>query len=212
MQNPVNKESQEFHEERFMYHKSPNEQGIWVDTPRKLRIFTTVDPAFKQKQENDDTCIMTCGFQWDKLYILEYTAGKFPADVMQEKIIYHIKKRSPEKVGIEAFQAQSMICVFLKNELRKRWLYVNIEEIKQTWDKESKIRKLIPMYKNFMIHHKRWMDELERQLLRFPKWAHDDIIDALQMQYDLYSLKQNVDLSDYNLEVKYWANWVPIYS
>jgi len=67
---------------------------------------------------------------------------------MQEKIIYHIQKWSPEKVGIEAFQAQSMINVFLKQELQKRRIYANIEEVKQTGDKESKIRKLLALYKN----------------------------------------------------------------
>ena len=66
------------------------------------------------------------------MYILEYSVGKWTADVLLEKIIYHIKKWSPEKVGIEAFQAQTMIVTFLKNELQKRAMYVNIEEIKQT--------------------------------------------------------------------------------
>ena len=37
-----------------------------------------------------------------------------------DKLIYHIQKREPEKVGIEAFQAQSMIVTFLKNALQKR--------------------------------------------------------------------------------------------
>lgn len=56
----------------------------------------------------------------DRMYILEYTVGKFSADVLIDKIIYHIRKWSPEKVGIEAYQAQSMILTFLKNELQKQ--------------------------------------------------------------------------------------------
>ncbi len=84
----------------------------------------------------------------DKLYLLEITAGRYTADVMQEKIIYHIQKRQPEKVGIEAYQAQSMINTFLINELQKRHLYCSIEEISQTGDKLTKIRKLIPLYRN----------------------------------------------------------------
>jgi hypothetical protein len=81
------------------------------------------------------------------MYILEYSVGKRTADVLLEKILYHIRKRSPEKVGIEAFQAQSMIVTFLKNELQKRNMFVNIEEIKQTGDKLTKIRALIPYYR-----------------------------------------------------------------
>jgi hypothetical protein len=113
-QNPVDKESQEFHEEWFRYHGTEN-----VPTPGKLRIFTTCDPAFKQGQENDNSCIMTAGFVEDRMYILEYSVGRRTADILQEKLIYHIRKRSPEKVGIEAFQAQSMISVFLKKKLQE---------------------------------------------------------------------------------------------
>jgi hypothetical protein len=67
---------------------------------------------------------------------------------MQDKIIYHIRKRKPEKIGIEAFQAQTMIKTFLVNELQKQGLYCDIEEIRQTGDKLSKLRKLVPLYKN----------------------------------------------------------------
>ena len=35
------------------------------------------------------------------------------------------------------------------------------------------------------------MDELELQLKKFPRGKHDDIIDALQMLYDMYSLQPN---------------------
>lgn len=82
------------------------------------------------------------------MYILEVTVGRVSADVMLDKIEYHIKKRQPEKVGIEAFQAQSMIGTFLKNTLTKQGIFVNIEEIRQTGDKLSKIRKLIPLYRH----------------------------------------------------------------
>lgn len=106
-QQPVNKETQEFHEGFFRYHSHDGQTG--VETPMNGRIFTTCDPAFKQGMENDNSCVMTGKFVADKLYILEYTVGKFDPMALQEKLIYHIKKYKPEKVGIEAFQAQMMI-------------------------------------------------------------------------------------------------------
>lgn len=206
-QNPVDKETQEFHEERFRYHWEWGQE-----TPQNLRVFTTCDPAFKTGQENDNSCIMTAGFLGDKMYILEYTSGKWNADVLMEKIIYHINKRSPEKVGIEAFQAQTMIVTFLKNELAKRGKYVTIEEIRQTWDKLSKIRKLLPLYRSWLIHHKYWMDELELELKRFPRGKHDDIIDAEQMLYDLYQLQPNstTNMQEFKMERDQYGR--PIYN
>jgi hypothetical protein len=53
-QEPTNKDTQEFHEEWFKYHDTAE-----CMTPLNMRIFTTVDPAFKQGQENDETAIIT---------------------------------------------------------------------------------------------------------------------------------------------------------
>lgn len=203
-QEPTNKETQEFHEEWFKYH--------WTDgiqTPANLRIFTAVDPAFKQGQENDETSIITWWFVENRLYILEITAGRFTADVMQDKIIYHINKRSPEKVGIEAFQAQSMIVTFLKQELQRLWKYTILEEITQSWDKLSKIRKLISLYRSWLIYHKNWMDDLELQLKRFPRGKHDDIIDSLQMLYSMYELQPNTGIKYNNFRIEYDQYWIP---
>lgn len=206
-QNPVDKESQEFHEERFRYHDTAN-----TPTPPYGRIFTTCDPAFKTGQENDNTCIMTSKFVDDKMYILEYSVGKFTADVLMDKLIYHIQKREPEKVGIEAFQAQSMIVSFLKNELQKRRLFANIEEIRQSWDKNTKIRKLIALYRSGLIYHKFGMEELENELKRFPRGKNDDIIDAQQMLYDLYTLQPNTISSQRDFVMDRDKTWRPIIS
>jgi hypothetical protein len=54
-QNPVNKDTQEFHEEWFRYYKDEQK-------PMKLRIFTACDPAFSKKDSADSSCIMTAGF------------------------------------------------------------------------------------------------------------------------------------------------------
>ena len=125
------------------------------------------------------------------MYILEYSHGKWSADRLIEKIVYHIRKRSPEKTGIEAFQAQSMIITFLKKKLQELNMHTQIEEIRQTGDKLSKIRKLVPMYKDGMIYHREDMIALETELKSFPRGKHDDIIDAEQMLYNLYTLQPN---------------------
>lgn len=201
-QEPTNRETQEFHEEWFKYYN---------EYPSSLRIFTCVDPAFKQWQENDNTSIITVGYEWEKVYILEVTAGKRSADVMIDKIIYHIRKRNPEKVGIEAFQAQSMIITFLKPKLEQLGLYAPIEEITQSGDKLSKIRKLLPLYRSWLIYHPRiWVEALESELIKFPRWKHDDMIDSFQMCYDLYTLQPNSTKYNYNIRMERDQYWNPI--
>jgi len=200
-QNPVDKESQEFHEEWFRYEDNMPSMG---------RVFTTVDPAFTKNKNSDDSAIVTGMFIDDKMYILEYTAGKYDVWELIDKMIYHINKRNPEKIGIEAFQAQVTIAFWLRAELTKRGMHCPVEEIRQQWDKESKIRRLLPLYRNGLIYHKRDMDLLEKQLTEFPRGKHDDVIDAVQMLYDMYTLQPNTHKTFDKPVIKYWANGRPI--
>lgn len=204
-QEPVNKETQEFHEERYRYYEPDK-------LPRWMRIFTTCDPAFTKNTTSDYTAIMTWGFVWEDLYVLEYTQARLDPSETINKLIYHTKKRNPEKIGIEAFQAQTIIGHNLAIELEKQGLFTNITDIKQTGDKESKIRKLIYHYRNWHIYHNRNMPELEFELRRFPRWQHDDIIDALQMLYDMYKTMPNT-IWNYQMPIiNYDSNWIPIIS
>lgn len=209
-QEPTNKETQEFHEEWFKYY--------WPDTanpqPPFLRIFTAVDPAFTENKESDETSVITVWFVDARCYILEITAGKFAADVMQEKILYHLRKWKPEKIGIEAYQAQRMIGTFLRLKMQEERIYTQIEEIKQIGDKNSKLRRLIPLYKNGFIFHKREESEqLEYQLKKFPRGKHDDIPDSLQMVYEMYTLvPNNAAHMDAEMGMSWDANGQPRYN
>ena len=100
MQEPVNAETQEFHQEWFRYY---------TEVPKWWRIFTAVDPAFSKSETADNSSIVTGMFKGMDLYVLEYTFGKFNPAELIDKMIYHHRKRNPEKIGIEAFQAQEVI-------------------------------------------------------------------------------------------------------
>jgi len=199
-QNPLDKESQEFHEEWFQYYDT---------SPWHWRVFTTVDPAFSKKTSADSSAIVTWMFIEDKMYMLEYTVWKYDPWELIEKMIYHINKWKPEKIGIEAFQAQVTIGFSLRSELTKRWIHCDVEDIRQQWDKESKIRRLLPLFRNWLLFHKRDMDLFEKQLIEFPRGKHDDLIDATQMLYDMYTLQPNSPNQFEAPQIKYDSNGRP---
>lgn len=182
MQNPISKENQEFHEEWFNYYDElPKESG---------RVFTTVDPAFSKSKRADESVITTVKFIQDNMYILEQTAWKYDPAELEDKMLYHIKKWNPESIWVEAIAAQVTISFSLKRRLAKEQIFSTvIEEIRQKQDKNAKIRALIPLFRNGLIHHKRDMWEFEAQLLKFPRWRHDDRIDCTQMALYLYELQ-----------------------
>ena len=180
-QEPTNKDAQEFHEEFFRYYE---------EIPKSLRVFTVVDPGFKTKEHNDPTCILTGGYDAEgKLYVLEYSNIRMQASDVINKVIYHAKKWKPEKIGVEAYQAQTVLGQFLKQALKEKNIYTIVEETTQKGSKEEKIRKLDYPIRNGLIYWRQDMYDIEHQLKTFPRGRHDDVIDALQMLFSIYQIK-----------------------
>lgn len=202
-QNPIAKESQEFHQEWFKEY---------TERPIGWRVFTAVDPAFSKTHKADESAIITWMFSGECLYIIEYTVWKFDPWELIDHMVNHIMRWSPEKIWIEAYQAQVTINFNLKITLEKLWYYTPIEEIRQKGDKETKIRRLIPLYRQWLIYHpKDNIDKLKKQLLEFPRGRHDDVIDALQMLYDMYTLQPNTPTMFEEPIIKYSPTGQPIY-
>lgn len=193
-QEPVNKESQEFHEEFFKYY---------AEVPQKLRVFTVVDPAFKQKEENDETAIITGGFKDDELYILEVTHGRFNASQVIEKVLYHGTKWKPEKIGVEGYAAQTVMGQWLKKTMKERKVFIPVDEIIQKGTKEEKIRGLQGPIRYGKIFWRAEEQALELQLKKFPRGKHDDIIDAMQMLYSFYQLQPNIEVPEFDYKITY---------
>jgi hypothetical protein len=125
-QNPVNKDTQEFHEEWFRYYNKDT-----IPPLSSMRIFTSCDPAFTKNTTSDYTAIMTWWFVWQDLYILEYTQARLNPSELIDKLVYHVRKRNPEKIWIEAFQAQRIIGHNLGIELAKNKLFTILWQLSQ---------------------------------------------------------------------------------
>lgn len=181
-QQPINEETAEFKQKWFKYFRDD-------ECPGNMRIFTTVDPAISKKASADDSCVMTVGVTPDNVkFVLEYTNAKLNPSELIEEIFRHYDKYNPVQVGIETVAYQEALSHFLKIEMKKRNTFMKIEEIRTHQDKEGKIRGLIPHYQNGVIYHRvGFCDTLEQQLLRFPISAHDDVMDALAMQLQLWN-------------------------
>lgn len=205
-QDPVDKESQEFHEEFFKYYEE-----LPKHADRLMQIFTVIDPAFKQKQHNDESAIITGGFLQDELYILEITHGRFVASDLIDKIVYHARKWKPRKIGIEGYAAQTVLAQFLKKALTENKLFVPVDEIIQKGDKESKIRELQGPIRYGKILWRKEMTALEDQFRKFPRGKHDDIIDTLQMLYTQYLVPPKGTTYTPEFQIKYDHMGRPIY-
>jgi len=186
-QQPINQENAEFKKYWFKTFQDD-------ECPGNLAIYTTVDPAISKKASADESAVVTVGVSpANDKYILEITHGRMNPSELINTIFQHIEKFNPKIVGIETVAYQQALSHFLQLEMRKRNKFVKIQEIKSISDKEQRIRGLIPHYSNGTIWHRAglYCSALEEQLLRFPVGSHDDIIDALAFQLQLWNAPQH---------------------
>jgi predicted phage terminase large subunit-like protein len=196
--NPVDPENQIFHEEYFRYYDQLPELGP---------IYMVVDPAFTKSKHSDYSAIVCATKVNDKYYILDYSHKKLTPDELVNEIFRMWKKWKPDDVGIESFAAQNTIGYWLLEKASLEGLPFTYREIRQSGDKEAKIKRLEPYLRNGKVYMKSHMTELQAEFLQFPQGDHDDLIDAVQMLLEFNSTGKMEARTDegyfQNLGIKY---------
>jgi predicted phage terminase large subunit-like protein len=176
-QDPILAETQEFKEDMFRYYNAEDIEHVY------LRYYTIVDPAISQKQEADNTVVLTVAKEVNgpNVYRIREDAGHFTPKQTQDLVFKHHADFNSE-VFIETVAYQKALKYNIEEEQRRRNTYFTVHEVKSTTNKEIKVRGgLLPMYENGVIFHKRTDREYEHELLAFPRGKHDDRIDAMAM-------------------------------
>lgn len=174
---PIDEETQEFFKKWFKYRKF---EEVLLHPVRK---FATIDTAFSKNQEDDDTGVarnyVTENNDW---FIRARKLRINPKGLID--LIFQLHQEGMEKIGIEETAYLQAIKPFFDEECHKRGVYPYIVPLKHGGiQKETRIRGLIPRYENGKIWHiEGECQDLEDQLLRFPKSLHDDVADALAYQ------------------------------
>lgn len=160
----------------------------WIQYFDKLPHFVEVhiltDLAISQRETADYTVVMAVGITSDKkIYVIEYARGRFtPNETIDElfdmylkyKTLYNIKT-----VGVEGVAFQKAMIYFIKDEMRRRGVYMPLKELKADRDKNRRIGALQPLFENGDVYIRQEHTDLEQELLEFPVSKHDDISDCL---------------------------------
>ena len=204
---------------QYLMNPTPKGSGLVDDeseiiwTPRKvlnelyarLTLNVSVDLAgmdanAKHTADNDFTAITLGGFGTDgHSYILECIHGKpDPFQVIEH--LFDLYKRHPriQHIKVEKEAHARVLLPFLKAEEIKRGVFLPIMAIPRDnqQSKKQKIKGLQPWFHRGMIH---WADDLackqwvRWEILKFPKFAHDDILDTV---YDLMTNREGGISSD----------------
>jgi hypothetical protein len=156
---------------------------FWDVLPDGMTVLSSIDPASSDAPEADDQVIMSTGFKGAAVYCLEYTAekGEMP-DAAADSLFRQIRKWRPLKIVAEAISYQRVLAWYIRREMQKKRLFVQVEEIQDRRKKKDRIiQALVGLiaFGNLYVHPS--MSKLIAQLDQFDEEGHDDVIDALAM-------------------------------
>lgn len=186
-QEPFVESGWDFKKDYFQYYEK---------TPENLKVYTFVDPAISDKQEADYTAIVTIGIDKNnRTYILDIIHDRInPTDIINRIFETNIKWK-PISVGIEVVAYQKMLALEIRKQMNMRNMFFNLIEVNPMWEKNARIRTLLqPRYWNASIIHPKYhtkIKDLELELLKFPNWKHDDIIDSLSACIKISEVQTN---------------------
>lgn len=155
----------------------------WDVLPDGMTVISSIDPASSEAKEADDQVIMSTGFRGAAVYCLEYTAekGEMP-DAAADSLFTQIRKWRPLKVCAEAISYQRVLAWYIKREMTKKRIFVQVEEIQDRRKKKDRIiQALVGLIAFGQLYIHPSMEKLVAQLDDFDEGGHDDVIDALAM-------------------------------
>lgn len=171
---PIDEASQKFFKKWFKYKTRDEIDHI------KKRYFVLIDTALSKNAKSDYTGI-------SKVFVDE--ANNWYVSARQYKInpkalidlIFQLHDDGAEKIGIEKTAYIEAVEPFLKEEMDKRNKFPFIVMLSHGGiNKETRIEGLIPRYEGGKVFHITGeCDDLEEQLVKFPKGLHDDVVDSL---------------------------------
>lgn len=150
---------------------------------RPINWYLSIDPSY-QGEYSDYAALVVVGMDYQRdLYVRHVLRKKMTyADIINGAFDLYIRYR-PKYVLLETVATQKSIMVELNNQQKRRNLWLPLKEIKSRPNsKEERIRGLAPFYEFGHIFHVKdcpQLEELEDELIHFPRGKHDDIIDAL---------------------------------
>jgi len=179
LNDPVDAESALIKKEQIKYYGTGEETQV----PDNLAIFSVCDPAVSQEATADYSSVTTVGIDWqNNWYVLETRRGRWTTGELITELFATFKRWNPITMSIEVIGQAQGLMEPIYNEEERLGVFLPIEEIKtrSMISKEARIRSILqPRFERGKVFIRREMEELEDELLRFPKSKHDDLIDPL---------------------------------
>lgn len=148
-----------------------------------LKLYMASDHAVSLKQENDYTCILIGGVDKnDNLWIIDCFWKRAKTDIVVEKLIDFAEKYKPLRWWAESDHITKSIGPFLKKRMAERRVYFGWTPVNAYLDKSKKAQAIqgrMSWKAVLFPQQAHWFHDAKEELLKFPRAANDDFVDAL---------------------------------
>lgn len=185
LNNPIDEDAADFKASQIKYYDPT--------TPHPTSLYLTCDPAISLSRDADYSALVVAGqFASRKIRVVDRVHKRLvPSDLVAE-IFKLVEKWNLHRIGIETFAFQKTLKYDIQRVQRERNLFFGIDELgrrntgrgEQELSKNARIRRLQPYFEQGLVEIREDMQDLEDELLAFPRGKHDDLIDALSYQLD----------------------------
>lgn len=149
----------------------------------RLSYYSAVDFAISEKDSSDYTVIATVGIDEDnKMYVVDVDRGRWDSKEIIDKMMTKQVRYNPELFTVETGMIQKSLGPFLKEEMLRTGVFLNLKEMTPVKDKQTRARSLQARLRQgtvFFDTRADWYPDIEQEMVRFPRDKHDDMVDAL---------------------------------
>ena len=176
LNNPIDEESQIFREDEMTFY-------TLEDLPHDLKYYIGVDFA-SGKERGDYSSITVVGKSENGVYyVIESWNERVHPDELLKKTVDMTLHYQPEKIAVEAVQAQEWFADKVGQELSMRGYpaTTRLHKVKHRTRKVLRIEAMLPDVQNGRIRFHKNQRLLVEMLTMFPNHNHDDAPDSLEM-------------------------------
>jgi predicted phage terminase large subunit-like protein len=194
LNDPTQGDSKTFNEEILLRHTLPH-----LHVPRMGRNFIAWDLGYSQKEFADFSVGAVGRYdEQGRLWILDLAVGRYSAWEIVQQFFRLLTKWRPTRVGIEEASGSPLLAPALYQYSRDHQIYMPLDwlKLKKTKGaKEQRIAGLLALMEEDRLYFSASCpnrDEMFKQFIRFPRYKHNDIPDAISM---LLEYRNTVDIN-----------------
>lgn len=151
---------------------------------QKLHIYVTVDLAISESERADYSVFMVAGVdEYKRIFIIDVIRERIDGRDIVDMLINLQRAWEPEVFGIEEMQVSKSIGPFLREEMIRTGVYLNIKALKHGGkDKIARGRSMQARIRAHSVYFNKqgdWYQGFEDECTRFPRDSHDDQVDTL---------------------------------